>query len=69
MPNGALFSIEERVLPGETRWVDIRARGTEWSWLTPEEAATLGRILLATYGHGETVAGEMPSRLRTRAAA
>jgi hypothetical protein len=52
----APYSIEERVLPGDTRWVAIRARGAEWSWLTPEEAVALGRILLAKYDQAETAA-------------
>lgn len=68
MPH-APFSIEERVLPGETRWVAIRARGAEWSWLTPEEAAAVGRILLAKYGQAEAAVREVPRRTRTRAAA
>ena len=33
------YSVEERVVAGgtghETSWVAIRARGAEWSWLTP----------------------------------
>jgi hypothetical protein len=52
----APYSIEERVLPGDTRWIAIRARGAEWSWLTPEEAVALGRILLAKYDQAETTA-------------
>jgi hypothetical protein len=32
------YAVEERVPPGDTRWVAIRARGAAWSWLTPEEA-------------------------------
>ncbi len=45
------YSVEERVVDGETTWVAIRARGAEWSWLTPVEAARLGRLWLSRYGH------------------
>lgn len=48
----ALYSVEERLVQGETRWVAIRARGAEWSWLTPEEAATIGREWVEKYGGG-----------------
>jgi hypothetical protein len=34
--------IQERVV-GDVRWIAIRARGAEWSWLTPQEAAELAR--------------------------
>ena len=37
------YSVEERGVHGDTVWVAIRARGGEWSWLTPAEAARLGR--------------------------
>jgi len=43
-------SVEERVR-GETVWVAIRARGAEWSWLTPAEAARLGRLWVEKYGN------------------
>lgn len=52
MSNTDPFSIEEHV-HGDTLWVAIRARGAEWSWLTPEEAARLGREWVARYGHTE----------------
>jgi hypothetical protein len=43
MPDAiAPYQVEERMV-GETRWIAIRARGAEWSWLTTEEAADLGR--------------------------
>ena len=45
------FSVEERVIDGETSWVAIRARGAEWSWLTPAEAAHLGQQWVRRYGH------------------
>src|SRR5438874_10440429 len=44
------YSVEERVVQGETVWVAIRARGAEWSWLTPAEAARLGRQWVEKYG-------------------
>jgi hypothetical protein len=44
------FSVEERIMNGGTTWVAIRARGAEWSWLTPEEAAQLGREWVSRYG-------------------
>lgn len=48
---GAL-SVEEHV-HGDTVWVAIRARGAEWSWLTPQEAARLGREWVERYGTAE----------------
>ena len=44
------YSVEERIVQGETVWVAIRARGAEWSWLTPAEAARLGRQWVEKYG-------------------
>jgi hypothetical protein len=44
------YSVEERT-SGETVWVAIRARGAEWSWLTPAEAARLGQQWIARYGN------------------
>ena len=44
------YSVEERILDGGTAWVAIRARGAEWSWLTPAEAAHLGQQLVDRYG-------------------
>jgi hypothetical protein len=41
---------EERILAGGTAWVAIRARGAEWSWLTPAEAAHLGQQWVERYG-------------------
>ena len=37
------YWVEERVIDGDTTWVAVRARGSEWSWLTPAEAARLGQ--------------------------
>jgi hypothetical protein len=42
-------AVEEHV-HGETRWVAVRARGAEWSWLTPEDALLLAKHWMATYG-------------------
>jgi hypothetical protein len=52
------YSVEERIVQGETVWVAIRARGAEWSWLTPAEAARLGQQWVEKYGGstGEEVA-------------
>jgi len=44
------YLVEERVIETGTTWVAIRARGAEWSWLTPAEAARLGRQWVARYG-------------------
>jgi hypothetical protein len=40
--SSAHVDIQERVV-GDVRWIAIRARGAEWSWLTPQEAAELAR--------------------------
>ena len=45
------YSVEERVIQGETVWVAIRARGAEWSWLTPAEAVRLGREWVERYAN------------------
>jgi hypothetical protein len=45
------YSVEERVIDGDTTWVAVRARGSEWSWLTPAEAARLGQQWVRRYGH------------------
>jgi hypothetical protein len=41
--------VEEKVM-GDTRWVALRARGAEWSWLTPDDALLLARHWMAAYG-------------------
>lgn len=46
---------------GDTRWVAVRARGAEWSWLTVEEAAFLGRQWVEQYG-GLSTAGAASGR-------
>jgi hypothetical protein len=45
------YTAEERVIDGDTVWVAVRARGAEWSWLTPAEAARLGQLWVRRYGH------------------
>ena len=42
-------TVEEHIR-GDTHWVAVRARGAEWSWLTPAEAAELGRLWVEKYG-------------------
>jgi hypothetical protein len=42
-------NVQERVI-GDVRWIAIRARGAEWSWLTPREAAELAREWKERYG-------------------
>jgi hypothetical protein len=48
--------VEERV-HGDTHWVAVRARGAEWSWLTQDDALSLARHLMATYGAAPDRAG------------
>ena len=48
MTHAAPFVVEEHV-HGETVWVALRARGADWSWLTPEEAVALGRVWIEKY--------------------
>ena len=45
------YMVEERLIEGDTSWVAIRARGAEWSWLTPAEEAHLGQQWVRRYGH------------------
>jgi hypothetical protein len=54
------YSVEECAVHGETRWVAIRARGAEWSWLTPEEAVAIGRKWVERYG--SSAEPQRPSR-------
>jgi hypothetical protein len=49
MPRSTLPMVEEHV-HGETVWVAVRARGADWSWLTPEEAVRIGRQWIEKYG-------------------
>jgi hypothetical protein len=65
------YTVEERVIQGGTVWVAIRARGAEWSWLTPAEAARLGQQWVEKYGSqsdGKVVADndDGAERARTR---
>lgn len=65
------YSVEERIVQGETVWVAIRARGAEWSWLTPDEALRLGQEWVERYGRqtgseaspSNDVASPMPRRM------
>jgi len=61
------YTVEQRVVAGETVWVAIRARGAEWSWLTPQEAAQIGQQWVERYGerHGRRAA---PHATRKRVA-
>ena len=59
---GGHVAVEEHV-HGKTKWVAVRARGAEWSWLTPEEAARIGRQWVEKYGAvAELVADKKPER-------
>jgi hypothetical protein len=60
--NFGSVAVEEHV-HGDTRWVAVRARGAEWSWLTPEDALLLARHWMAAYG-AEATATESPSGRR-----
>ncbi|MBN8902766.1 MAG: hypothetical protein J0H19_16865 [Rhodospirillales bacterium] len=52
------LAVEEHV-HGDTVWVALRARGADWSWLTPAEAVHLARQWLAQYEQpGRAVAGD-----------
>jgi hypothetical protein len=48
MSHSTPFAVEEHV-HGETVWIALRARGADWSWLTPDEAVRLGRELIEKY--------------------
>jgi hypothetical protein len=54
MPSTAI-SVEEHV-HGDTVWIAVRARGADWSWLTPTEAACLGQQWVARYAPQEATA-------------
>jgi hypothetical protein len=49
-------TVQERVV-GDVRWIAIRARGADWSWLIPEEAAELARDWSRRYGSTLTQGG------------
>ena len=46
-------TVQEQIV-GAVRWIAIRARGAEWSWLTPDEAVKLGSDWSKRYGNTET---------------
>ncbi|WP_428488127.1 hypothetical protein [Rhodopila sp.] len=48
MANQTSLAVEEHV-HGKTVWVALRARGADWSWLTPDEAVRLGREWIEKY--------------------
>jgi hypothetical protein len=48
MSHSAPLVVEEHV-HGKTVWVALRARGADWSWLTPDEAVQLGREWIEKY--------------------
>lgn len=54
----APYSVQEDVVHGETQWVAIRARGADWSWLTPEEAVTIALSWIEKYAPLEQHFGE-----------
>ena len=43
-------TVQEQIV-GAVRWIAIRARGAEWSWLTTDEAAKLGSDWSKRYGN------------------
>jgi ketosteroid isomerase-like protein len=57
MPNPNQVAVEEHV-HGDTVWIAVRARGADWSWLTPEEAVHLGRQWLERYDTVRSAAAE-----------
>ena len=44
------YQVEQRLVGDATRWIAIRARGAEWSYLTPVESVDLGRQLIERFG-------------------
>jgi hypothetical protein len=42
--------LTEEMTTGGTTWVKLRARGAEWSHLTPEECAAIGSAWFHRYG-------------------
>jgi hypothetical protein len=48
MPFSAALAVEERHY-GDKTWVALRARGAEWSMLTPDEAIQLAKSWLEKY--------------------
>jgi len=62
MPTPNQVAVEEHA-HGDTVWIAVRARGADWSWLTPEEAVHLGRQWLEGY---DTVRSEAAKRSHLR---
>jgi hypothetical protein len=60
MSHNVPLAVEEHV-HGDTVWVAVRARGAEWSWLTREEAASLGRDWAERYGASTPAARSVPA--------
>jgi hypothetical protein len=57
------FVAVEEHIHGEAKWVALRARGAEWSWLTPDEAVQIARQWIDQYGaRAEPSADEKPER-------
>ena len=55
MSQPAPIVVEEHT-HGETVWVALRARGADWSWLTPQEAVRLGREWIEKYAPAPSAA-------------
>lgn len=54
---------ETRIIKcGDTTWISLRARGAEWSWLLPNEAAKLGAEWVKKYTPS---APEVPTKTLT----
>lgn len=50
----APYKIEERTMPdGITKWVAIRARGAQWSWLTVDEVKEIAEQWTKRYGQSQ----------------
>jgi hypothetical protein len=70
--SAGFYSVEEQN-HGGTVWVAIRARGSDFSWLTREEAAEIGRQWAARYGavadpaRSLTIVSDRPERRARRA--
>jgi len=47
------YLVTEEKSAGGTTWIALRARGAEWSYLTPEEALRLADEWKAKYGKKE----------------
>ena len=56
-------AVEEHVRGG-TLWIAVRARGAEWSWLTPSDALQLAQFWMETYG-GDAASAPARASLRS----